>query len=42
MTGPISTNLGTKPSWVKGIQICSNEKLCSLLRGDNNEIAKGY
>ena len=24
-TGPISTKLGTKYSWVKGIQVCSNE-----------------
>ena len=25
LTGPISTKLGTKHSWVKGIQVCSNE-----------------
>ena len=25
-TGPISTNLGTKHPWVKGIQVCSNEE----------------
>ena len=24
-TGPISTKLGTKHPWVKGIQVCSNE-----------------
>ena len=25
-TGPISTKLGTKHPWMKGIQVCSNEK----------------
>ena len=25
LTGPISTKLGTRHSWVKGIQVCSNE-----------------
>ena len=24
--GPISTKLGTKHHWVKGIQVCSNEE----------------
>ena len=26
LSGPISTNLGTKHPWVKGIQVCSNEE----------------
>ena len=39
-TGSISTKLGTKHLWVKGIQVHSNEGPCSLLRGDNYEIAK--
>ena len=37
---PISTKLGTKHPWVKGIQVCSNEGPRPFPRGDNNEIAK--
>ena len=37
---PISTKLGTKYPWVKGIQDCSNEWLRSFSEGDNYEIAK--
>ena len=39
-TGPISTKLGTKHPWVKGIQVCSNEGPHPFPRGDNYEIAK--
>ena len=39
-TGPISTKLGTKHPWVKGIQIYSNEGPRSFPMGDNYEIAK--
>ena len=39
-TGSISTKLGTKHPWVKGIQVCSNEGPCPFLMGDNYEIAK--
>ena len=39
-TGPISTKLGTKYPWVKGIHVCSNEGPNPSPRGDNNEIAK--
>ena len=38
-TGPISTKLGTKHPWVKGIQVCSNEGPRPFPRGDNYEIA---
>ena len=41
-TGPISTKLGTRHPWVKGIQVCSNEGLRPFPRGDNNKIAKTY
>ena len=41
-TRPISTKLGTKYPWVKGIHVCTNEGLCPLQRGDNYEIAKIY
>ena len=34
--GPISTKLGTKCSWIKGIQVCSKEGPHSFSRGDNN------
>ena len=37
ITGPISIKLGTKHSWVKGIQ---RSPLCT--RGDNNEITNTY
>ena len=37
---PISTKLGTKHSWMKKIQVSSNEGLHPFQRGDNNEIAK--
>ena len=36
----ISTKLGTKHPWVKGTQVCSNERPCPFPRGDNYEIAK--
>ena len=39
-TGPISTKLGTKHPWMKGIQVCSNERPCPFLKGNNYEIAK--
>ena len=39
-TGPISTKLGTKHHWVKGIQVCSNEGPLTLPKGDNSEIVK--
>ena len=39
-TGPISTKLGTKYPWVKGIQVCSNEGPRPFQRGDNWEIIK--
>ena len=34
-TGPISTKLGTKHPWVKGIQVYTNEVLSLFPRGDN-------
>ena len=37
-TWPIWTKLGTKHSWVKGIQFCSKEGPHAFSRGDNNEI----
>ena len=39
-SGPISTKLGTKHLWVKGIQVCLNEGPHPFPRGDNKEIAK--
>ena len=39
-TGSISTKLGTKHPWVKGIQVCSNEGPHPFPREDNYEIAK--
>ena len=39
-TEPISTKLGTKYPWVKGIHVCSNEWPLPFPRGDNYEIAK--
>ena len=39
-TEPISTKLGTKHPWVKGIQVCSNEGPYPFPRGDNYKIAK--
>ena len=39
-TGPISTKLGIKHPWVKGIQVCSNDGPRPLPRGDNYEISK--
>ena len=39
-TGPISTKLGTKYPWVKGIQVCSNERPRPSQRGDNRELKK--
>ena len=38
----VSTKLGTKHSFVKGIQVCSNEGQRPFLRRDNYEIAKIY
>ena len=38
--GQISTNLSTKHSWVKKIQICSNDRCLTFPRIENNEIAK--
>ena len=40
ITGPITvtTKLGTKHPWAKGIQVCSNEGPRPFPRGDNNEI----
>ena len=37
---PISSTLGTKHPWVKGIQVCSNEGSCPFPRVDNYEIVK--
>ena len=34
-TGPISAKLGTKHPWVKGIQVCSNERLFFFRMGVN-------
>ena len=39
-TEPISTKLGTKHTWVKGIQVCSNDGPYPFPRGDNYKIAK--
>ena len=39
-TEPISTKLGTKHPWVKGIQVCSNEERRPFPRGNNYEIVK--
>ena len=39
ITRPISTKLGIRHPWVKGIQVASNEEPCPFQRGDNNEIA---
>ena len=41
-TGLISTKLGTKHLWVKGIQVCSNEVPRPFPWGDNYEFAKIY
>ena len=38
--GPISTKLGTKHPWVKGIQVCANEGPRPFPRGDNYKIVK--
>ena len=39
-TGPISTKLGTKYPWIKGIQVGSNEGPRPSQRGDNRELIK--
>ena len=39
-TGSTPTKLGTKHSWVKGIQVCSNEGPHPSQRGDDREIVK--
>ena len=36
----ISTKLGKKYPWVKGIQVCSNEGPCPFPTGDNIEKRK--
>ena len=36
-TGPISTKLVTKHSWVNKIQVCSNEGPCPFLRENKNK-----
>jgi hypothetical protein len=38
--GPILTRLGINHPWGKGIQVCSNERRCPSLRGDNSERVK--
>ena len=40
IAGPISTKLGRKHSWVKGIQLYFNEGPLPFSRGDNKEIVK--
>ena len=40
VTEPISTKLGTKHPWVKGIQVYSNEGAHTFPRGNNYEIEK--
>ena len=40
ITGPVSTKLGAKHPWVKGIQVCSNEGPHSFPRGNNYKICK--
>ena len=40
ITRPISTKLGTKHPWVKGIQVCTNKGPHLFPRGDNYEISK--
>lgn len=37
ITGPISTKLGTKHYWFKGIQVCSNAVPCLLYKKENVE-----
>ena len=37
-TGQISIKIGTYRLWVSGIQVCSNEGLCSLLRNCENTL----
>ena len=37
---PISTNLGTKHSWVEEIQVCSNVGPQPFPRGGNNTLTK--
>ena len=39
-TRPISTKLGTKHYWLKGIQDCSSEGPRPFPKGDNYEMAK--
>ena len=39
-TGPISTKLGKKHPWIKGIQLCQNEGPHTFPRGDKSEIVK--
>ena len=41
-SGLNSTKIGTKHSWVKGRQVCSNEGPRPFLRGDNSENVKLY
>ena len=39
-TGPISTKLGTRHSWVKGNPVCTNERPHAFPRGDKHEKGK--
>ena len=39
-SGPISTKLRKKHSWVNGIYVCRNEGSSQCPRRDNNEMAK--
>ena len=41
-TGPILTKLGTRHPWVKGIQVCTNERPRPFPIGDNNKIVRVY
>ena len=41
-TGPIWTKLGTKHSWVDGIQIFTNKDPHPCLKGDNSKIINIY
>ena len=41
-TKPMSVKLGTKHSWMKKIQVCSNEGQCPFPRGDNSIILEKH
>ena len=36
----VSVKLGAKHSWMKAIQVCSNESQCPFPRGDDNIIVE--